>query len=320
MICNNCGKQTDDRAQKCIHCGAPVTNAVQKPKNNKGMVIALSVAIAVLVMTIIGLLVALGIMGIYKNKADTGNEASDSYSDAAAVTTQEAFQDDTQMTEKTTQAPVTTTKSPVTTKPYVQGQSISLNSKLQYDMNIFLSNFSESGITSFTDRPSVEDLAMFSEFYNFFNRYDKTVVFGEYFKNGVFIGNYRIKEEYGISAIKKFFGITVEPGFAEGCYNYYDGYFYGHFTGAHYTEGFSIVHDLKYIGGDIYEAEFKIFESGGVDAPYYSSTLEEVEGMLGREDIYLRRAGSGIARIKVGNINDRTTYLLDEYYVARNNY
>ena len=130
------------------------------------------------------------------------------------------------------------------------------------------------------------------------------------------MGNYRIKEEHFISAIKKYFGFTVSPGFAEGCEWYKNGYFYGEFTGAHFGGGFSIVSELNYIGDGIYEAKFDIYESGlADDASYYKYTSEQMRSYVATagEDVYLRSVGQGSAKIKVGDISDRSTYILVGY-------
>lgn len=40
MFCSNCGKEIDDKAVVCIHCGCATQNAVQQQKTNKSMLCA----------------------------------------------------------------------------------------------------------------------------------------------------------------------------------------------------------------------------------------------------------------------------------------
>ena len=75
MFCKNCGKEIDDNASVCIHCGVPVKHqtqqtAVTEPKTN-------GIAIAGLVLSIlwgtslIGLI--LSIVGFQKSKTEEYN-------------------------------------------------------------------------------------------------------------------------------------------------------------------------------------------------------------------------------------------------------
>ncbi len=40
MFCSNCGKEIDDKAVVCVHCGCATKNHVQQQKPNKSMLCA----------------------------------------------------------------------------------------------------------------------------------------------------------------------------------------------------------------------------------------------------------------------------------------
>ena len=221
-------------------------------------------------------------------------------------------------TEASSEPPVVTTTK-VTTEQHTQppvtqaDRNINLTSSLQYNVNIYLSNFSEVGMRSFMGTPTYAELAKFGLMYNFINRYERTVEYGDYSYVADW-ANHRVKESYAIESIKKFLGITVQPGFANGVDFYSDGYFYTQFTGAPMTQGFTIVSDLTDEGQGIYKAEFSIYDCGGEDSKYYSYSASQIENANSR---ILAKAGYGTACFRSRNINDRTTYYLTEYIVTR---
>ena len=83
MFCNKCGAQLPDNATFCSKCGAPISNAFQtaqqpsqaKPKNNKPIIIGLSVAIVVLLIPLIILI----------SKIASGNELEKSDSENTSI-------------------------------------------------------------------------------------------------------------------------------------------------------------------------------------------------------------------------------------------
>lgn len=300
MFCNNCGQAIEDYAQKCMHCGAPVINAPQRPvnqyanqqnvnvgaqrtKNNKGTTAFLGIVAGTLVLVVVFLLIALGVM---------------------------SFIDKDSETDETTTAQTT-----AVTKEFPDGEAVYLNNDLQYNVNIFLSNFSESGLESFIDTPSDEQLIDFSLSYNMINRY----YLYEELMNPVNDpdldwANVRIEEKYVLDSIKKFFGIERPMGFAQEHKLYKDGYLYNQFTGGYMLKGLTIVKELEYLGNNRYKAEFEIYEDLNGDNQYYSYSYSEIQKVT---DEYLHKEGYGTAVFYAGNINSRDTYHLEEYVVTR---
>ena len=75
MFCKNCGKEIDDKATVCIHCGVPTANAQQTqvvaPAPNNGFAIAGFVLSFFSFAALIGLI--LSIVGLRKSKTPEFN-------------------------------------------------------------------------------------------------------------------------------------------------------------------------------------------------------------------------------------------------------
>lgn len=353
MYCRFCGRETGSDKDVCEYC----LNAQKQSPYNTADSLKYKTIIAVLVAVILTGGITAGIfLKSGRSSGDTGsvsaqgsNPVTAVQSDAGdadgktvvfageAVTniTEASYSDKTPYTYqgKTTSysstastsryvaptSPKTTTRTTTaaaSAKPQVQPGYLSLTASLQYDLNIFLSNFSESNVPSFSDRLSDEALANYGLCYNFINRnyLFETPENGDYYEQDGVYGTHRIKEHYVIETIKKYFDVTVSPGFAEGTSFYSDGYFYIEFTGAPLTEGFTVVSSAKDIGGNLYEVNFSIYTSDGNDKPFYGYSTRDIENTT---DPYVQYVCDGTAYIRATNIYDRSTYILDSYYVSR---
>ena len=75
MFCKNCGKEIDDNATVCIHCGVPTANAQQQPvvtgNKTNGLAIAGLVLSILFWTSLIGLI--LSIVGLQKSKTEEYN-------------------------------------------------------------------------------------------------------------------------------------------------------------------------------------------------------------------------------------------------------
>lgn len=75
MFCKNCGKEIDDNAQVCIHCGVATPNASQSqvaaPQKTNGLAIAGLVLSILWFTSLIGLI--LSIVGFQKSKTEEYN-------------------------------------------------------------------------------------------------------------------------------------------------------------------------------------------------------------------------------------------------------
>ncbi|MBR5827467.1 MAG: zinc ribbon domain-containing protein [Clostridia bacterium] len=336
MFCMKCGAELVPGEKFCHNCGqkittdsfnAPSENKPDKPKNKS--------VITIIIVAVVSALIGAAVVFFLTDKPTEpsvdnttasvydNNSSIDDYehtTDAQEILTTTGADNEYEevVTTEAITEPLTTTEQPS------EPEYIEFTSDLQYNVNVFLSNFSESGLESFYDRPSDENLARFSKWYNFMNRHLTTVEWDEedadfpydMASSGF---NFRISEDYGIEAVEKFFGIKLEKGFGKGFENYKDGYFYDQFTGASYSQGFTIVSSLKNKGDGIYDAEFVIYEtSDGIDSPYYSYTSEQIRNDMSTPgNYYISSSGYGTARFKATDINDRSTYKLIGYDVTR---
>ncbi len=89
MFCKNCGKEIDDKATVCIHCGVPTANAQQQQQpvvtGNKtnGIAIAGLVLSILWFTSLIGLI--LSIVGLQKSKTEEYNGSGRSVAIAGIV-------------------------------------------------------------------------------------------------------------------------------------------------------------------------------------------------------------------------------------------
>ena len=89
MFCKNCGKEIDDNATVCVHCGVPTANAQQQQQpvvtGNKtnGLAIAGLVLSILFWTSLIGLI--LSIVGLQKSKTEEYNGSGRSIAIAGIV-------------------------------------------------------------------------------------------------------------------------------------------------------------------------------------------------------------------------------------------
>ena len=192
-------------------------------------------------------------------------------------------------------------------------KSVKITSDLQYDLNIFLSNFSESDLPNFRmgERLSNDELIYFAELYNIYNRHElfENVEYREE-EADLYRGNIRIKKEYIYETIKKYFDITMDE-------DVLGDYLYTEFTGGHMSEGVSIVNKAENLGDNLYRISFEVYATGGMDSDYYSFSPQEakkyyLEAHNGSQTA-LENVRTGTAIIYAKDINDRSTYILKEY-------
>lgn len=191
-------------------------------------------------------------------------------------------------------------------------KTVRLTSDLQYDLNIFLSNFSESDLPNFRmgERLSDEELIQFAGLYNLYNRHN-LYEYGDYYDDHyLYGGNMRIEKEHIYETIKKYFDITMKEDVIED-------YFYTEFTGGHILEGVSIVNKAEKLENNLYKVSFIVYYTGNNDSEYYSLTADEAEKHYlenyNSDSIIFENVGTGTAIIYAKDINDRSTYILKEY-------
>lgn len=196
-----------------------------------------------------------------------------------------------------------------------QPGTIHISEDLQYSLNLFLNNFVEADMESFSYRPSDEQLARFAVSFNFINkrenceRLDNLVEF-----NGRQY-NYRLSKALAVESIENYFLIQVNDSFGEGIYNYNDGYFYWTFTGALVYDQVGVVTAVEYTGDNYYSIYFDLYENHTSNEGLYGYNKAQMQAFADSSE-YTSYKGKGVALIKAENIYNYGTYYLYSYDVG----
>lgn len=190
--------------------------------------------------------------------------------------------------------------------PY--GTSAGLSDEAYYNINLFLSNFTESSLAYMTQGAfSLFDasdpiLVGFAIDHIWFNQQDK-IETGDYF-NG---NNTRLADKYVNPVLQKYFGVTVEN--LEPIYmDYADGYYYWCETGGHMNSGFATLTACYDLGGDCYLVYFEVHGMGeGWNNDVCGMRQDEVHAL------YPDYVEMGCAYIQASDLNDRSTFTLQSY-------
>lgn len=188
--------------------------------------------------------------------------------------------------------------------PAPRGYDIEVTEEQRKNLNLFLSNFTESSLTYYTggvfDIQQAPDSALveFAVEHMWFNYHESRIEWGEY-QNDC---NVRVHKKYVPEITEKYFGAT--PSSAKPMYvEFADPYYYWTETGGHIANGFASVFHVSYLGGDRYQIAFSIFAGGEMwDNADTALTLEEARAKFpGYES-------RGYATIYAPNLSDRSTY------------
>ena len=193
--------------------------------------------------------------------------------------------------------------------PAIHVSSIPMSESVRKNLNLFLSNFTESMLGHYTggvfDVQSAED-SVFVEFateHLWFNYSESRIEWGEY-ANG---NNVRVHKKYVPEITEKYFGVV--PAKAEPMYvDYVSPYYYWMETGGHTPGGFASAISLQYLGGDRYNVSFYIMAEGyGWDVSDTELTLSKARAKFPG---YIK---SGCAVVYAPNLNDRSTFKLTRF-------
>lgn len=193
--------------------------------------------------------------------------------------------------------------------PAVYGSSIPMTESVRKNINLFLSNFTESMLAHYTGGVFDAQIApdgVFVEFamdHVWFNYHESRIEWGEY-ANG---NNVRVHKKYVPEITEKYFGIV--PASCEPIYvDYISPYYYWTETGGHTPGGFASASTLQYLGGDRYLVAFAVLADGeGWNESDTELSLSEARAKF---PSYERR---GYALIYAPNLNDRATYKLTRF-------
>ena len=193
--------------------------------------------------------------------------------------------------------------------PPVYASEITLTESQRKDMNLFLSNFTESLLAYYTagvfDIQQAPDAALveFAVEHMWFNYNNSRIEWGEY-QNDY---NVRVHKKYIPEITEKYFGVT--PASPASLYvDFIDPYYYWTETGGHTSCGFASVKNASYLGGDRYLLSFSIL-AGGED-------WKTTDTALSYEDARAKFPGyecKGTAIVYAPNLSDRATYKLTRF-------
>ena len=190
-----------------------------------------------------------------------------------------------------------------------------LTSGQRYNINLFLSNFTEQGFRYYNDMDGGIDTAALTEFainHCWFNRQNR-VEWGDYF-NG---NNVRLPEDQISSVVKKYFGFGITPNHNLDYIDYKNGYYYWEETGGHTNDGFACLTSISYWDYGMYEVYFDIYGGGeGWDNDVCYYTPSEAQRRF-PYDAAEHPTGYAIIDTHHNGLNDRdgwTLYAYEFYY------
>ena len=179
-----------------------------------------------------------------------------------------------------------------------------LSKTQRYNINLFLSNFTETGMgwgTGYFNLNDEPEMINFAINHIWFNQQDKLEWFPERDDYNV-----RLNARYIAAVTEKFFGVspmnyqTKWDALAE------DNFYYWMETGGHTTEGFAQETKVLNAGNGYYDVWFETHGSGDVwDNDCCSMTLEQARAAY--KDGFSR---TGYARIYASDLSDRSTFKL----------
>lgn len=167
--------------------------------------------------------------------------------------------------------------------------------------NLFLSNFTEVGVTYLGSFPSDKELVDFAHDHLWFNDYD-SFEYGEYFGDN----NCRVPDDRIQEIVDKYFYYKPKRvELSETRFDYRDGYYYHCETGGWINSGFAHVTQICPLDENIYYMSFMVFGGGNHwtnDVMRWS--LSEINSEFG----YI--SGYGAACVYATDLSDRSTYKL----------
>lgn len=186
---------------------------------------------------------------------------------------------------------------------------INLTATQRENMNLFLSNFTESCLSYITEcvfdvQSTPENMLVeFALDHLWFNYGDTRIEWGEY-QNYY---NVRVHKKHVPEVIKKYFGTSISD-YAPYYVDFIDPYYYWTETGGHIPGGFASTEEVRYLGADRYYVSFITLASG----EYWDTEDTKLSLDAARRKFpgYERRA---YAVVYAPNLNDRTTFKLTRY-------
>jgi len=170
-------------------------------------------------------------------------------------------------------------------------------------VNLFLSNFTETGVESIDDFPEDCVLVDFAHDHLWFNDYE-SFEYGDY-ANG---NNCRVSDERIRQIIGDYFYDPRSVDLSQTRFDYIDGCYYHFETGGWSNDGFAHTVSACSIGDDKYFVSFLVFGGGEAwDNSVMDDSMSEAESGYGHPN------GYGSALIYASDLSDRNTYKMISY-------
>lgn len=195
-----------------------------------------------------------------------------------------------------------------------RGEEVQLTREQRYNVNLFLSNFTEQGFlwrggcydSGYTD-PAL--LTEFAVDHCWFNR-PKQLEWGDYF-NG---NNVRVSEDQVAPIVKKYFGVSIKPSHDLRFIDYKKGYYYWEETGGHTSDGFACQYHVETYGGQYYVVWFGVF--GGGEHWETDECYDEWRDASAAYPAYGDvTKGRAVIDVGSGGLNDRSTWRIERYAI-----
>ncbi len=185
------------------------------------------------------------------------------------------------------------------------GHAVTLTDAQRADMNLFLSNFTETSLSYYCEgvfdvnHASPAAMVEFAAGHIWFNQ-NRKVEWGDY-ANG---NNVRLATKYINPVLRKYFGVTVDDIRVR--YLDLDGdYLYWQETGGHVPDGFASVTSAEYLGSDWYRVYFDVYGEG----EDWNNDVMKLTGSQAAS-LYQRSSRSGFAMVLASDLDNRASYKL----------
>lgn len=191
---------------------------------------------------------------------------------------------------------------------------IQMSDDLRYSINIFLNNFVEADLESFSYRPSDEQLVRFALSFNFINKRENFERLDSPAQINGREYNYRISKSLVKESIENYFLVNVNGDFGEDIINYKDGYFYWQFTGAMLYDQIAVVTAVEHTGNNYYRITFNLYNNYGSNKELYRHSDAQLQALADSSDA-ISFKGTGTALVQAQDIYNYGTYYLYAYDV-----
>jgi len=180
-----------------------------------------------------------------------------------------------------------------------------VNEKERYNINLFLSNFSEQGMTFYSrQRHTDAQLVDFAIFHTWYNRQDR-IERGQWGTE-----NCRMSDVYVREISKKYFGIAPDS-LLPSQIRYEDGYYYWQTTGGYMGMGVVSMSHAEEMGDGLFGIYFGCYGEGEAwSADDCDLRPEQAAKKFADSPVH---AGYAVINTNGGTMLDRSTWTLEQY-------